>query len=67
MTLYVIFQKLFHKPGLGFMSDIVYVTADEVSIASILNETVAKFPTVSFGSYPKMFHRLVTAGVGLFI
>ena len=49
------------------MSDIVYVTADEVSIASILNETVAKFPTVSFGSYPKMFHRLVTAGVGLFI
>uniref|UniRef100_A0A0P4W1D7 FAD synthase n=2 Tax=Scylla olivacea TaxID=85551 RepID=A0A0P4W1D7_SCYOL len=49
-------KKLFHKPGLGFMSDIVYVTSDEVSIASILNETVAKFPTVSFGSYPKLFH-----------
>lgn len=49
-------KKLFHKPGLGFMSDIVYVTSDEVSIASILNETVAKFPSVSFGSYPKLFH-----------
>lgn len=37
----------------------VYVTADEVSIATILNETVEKFPKVSFGSYPKLFHRLV--------
>lgn len=49
-------KKLFHTPGLGFISDVVYVTADEVSIATILNETVEKFPKVSFGSYPKLFH-----------
>lgn len=53
------FQQLFHTPGLGFISDEVYLIADEVSITPVLNETVEKFPTVSFGSYPKLFHRLV--------
>ncbi|KAK3896232.1 hypothetical protein Pcinc_000088 [Petrolisthes cinctipes] len=49
-------KKLFHRPGTGFKSGTLYVTADEVSIASILNETVSKFPSVAFGSYPKLFH-----------
>lgn len=60
------FQQLFHTPGLGFSSDVVYISADEVSIASILNETVEKFPTVTFGSYPKLFHRLVNIALTLF-
>lgn len=60
------FQQLFHTPGLGFCSDVVYVIADEVSIATVLNETVEKFPTVSFGSYPKLFHRSVYIGLTLF-
>ncbi|XP_042236096.1 FAD synthase-like isoform X2 [Homarus americanus] len=49
-------KKLFHRPGVGFCGMVVYLTADEVSIAMALNETVAKFPSVSFGSYPKLFH-----------
>lgn len=53
------FQQLFHTPGLGFSSDVIYVIVDELSVATMLNETVAQFPAVSFGSYPKMFHRYV--------
>ncbi|XP_069949334.1 FAD synthase isoform X2 [Cherax quadricarinatus] len=49
-------KKLFHTPGMEFCVRVVYLTADEVSIASLLNEVVAEFPSVSFGSYPKLFH-----------
>nr|XP_045626132.1 FAD synthase-like [Procambarus clarkii] len=49
-------KKLFHRPGVEFCVGVLYLTTDEVSIASMLNETVAKFPSVSFGSYPKLFH-----------
>lgn len=47
---------MFHRTGVGFSNSQVYLTEDEVTIASVLNDTVAKFPTVSFGSYPKIFH-----------
>ncbi|XP_047471677.1 FAD synthase-like isoform X1 [Penaeus chinensis] len=49
-------EKLFHRPGMGFKVHRVFLTADEVSIATYLNDTVAKYPSVSFGSYPKLFH-----------
>ncbi|KAK7070574.1 FAD1 flavin adenine dinucleotide synthetase [Halocaridina rubra] len=49
-------KKLYHRPGTGFSNGVVYITADEVSIASTLNVTVSKFPSVAFGSYPKLFH-----------
>ncbi|XP_071514232.1 FAD synthase-like [Panulirus ornatus] len=49
-------KKLFHRPGIGFSSGEVYLTADEVEVASALNDTVAQYPSVSFGSYPKLFH-----------
>ena len=52
-------QKLFYKPGAGFEGSVIYIKADEVSIATKLNNTVAQFPSVSFGSYPKLYHRLV--------
>ncbi|XP_068236465.1 FAD synthase-like isoform X2 [Palaemon carinicauda] len=49
-------KKLFHKPGMGFHVESIYLTTDEVSIASKLNSTVEKFPSVNIGSYPKLFH-----------
>lgn len=65
LIVYLCLQKLFHRPGTGFKSGTLYVAADEVSIATILNETVSKFPSVAFGSYPKLFHRLVAFAVML--
>ncbi|CAL4177858.1 unnamed protein product, partial [Meganyctiphanes norvegica] len=49
-------EKLFARPGVGFHGRTIYLTTDEVSMTPILNETVSKFPEVSFGSYPKLFH-----------
>ncbi|XP_066963477.1 FAD synthase-like [Macrobrachium rosenbergii] len=49
-------KKLFHKPGTGFHVGSIYLTTDEVSIASMLNKTVKTFPSVAIGSYPKLFH-----------
>lgn len=59
LHIYLYLQKLFHRPGVGFNSGVVYLTADEVTVALALNDAVAQYPSVSFGSYPKVFHRLV--------
>lgn len=37
----------------------MYMNADEVTLATALNNTVAAFPAVTIGSYPDLRHRLV--------
>ena len=45
------------NPDTHFCCDELYLWLDEVSAASALNETVAEYPSVTFGSYPVLYHR----------
>lgn len=53
-----VIQRLFGDHRRVFVSD-VYLSTDEVSIATALNNTVTHYPAVSIGSYPHLMHRLV--------
>ncbi|CAG0884661.1 unnamed protein product [Cyprideis torosa] len=49
-------KKLFANPSFSRYEASLYVNVDEPSAAPVLNQAVAKFPDVEFGSYPVLFN-----------
>ncbi|KAF0300822.1 FAD synthase [Amphibalanus amphitrite] len=49
-------KEYFVNPDSQFCCDEVYLWLDEVSAATALNQTVAECPSVTFGSYPVLYH-----------
>ncbi|RXG69208.1 FAD synthase [Armadillidium vulgare] len=58
MVVAIVFQKnLFGHDKSRFYTSKIYFNLGEVALVNKLNKTVAKFPQVTFGSYPELFHR----------
>ncbi|KAL7646720.1 UNVERIFIED_CONTAM: hypothetical protein RMT77_001973 [Armadillidium vulgare] len=58
-------KNLFGHDKSRFYTSKIYFNLGEVALVNKLNKTVAKFPQVTFGSYPELFHSYYTTKVTL--